>query len=622
VSPVLVAAVVIMVSARVSMAQPVPEDPGPGGPPATQDPVPTTRPQSPITDPLDPDDLNMTDDERETMEELLNGGTPVNPCRPRDGTTPGNTAVIVPDDCWGDFPTSRYDIGCDEGAWNHVTRKVYCALTDLTYQGATSSTANGLRIIEWAYTFEVWDRLGGTALAVNESYQTNLILPIGLSHVAWFYTVVWAGVNILRGRAPRAAGELGLSLVMAALAALLLANPAGYFNGAFDTTRAVSGALLSSGTGEPPPDDAVDAQQVLAPLQGQIHELFVAEPYNQLNWGTEASEVPQRCELMLDRIVLFGPHGSSDGPRRAIDQAGCGDLAEFNARPTPARLYGAFITAAVAMLLMVLLGLVSLTIVIAQFVLLVLFAAAPFAALGAVLAGGGRNLALGWLAAVIRVMLAVIGMSLMLSLMLLSIEGVLSASTGTDLYERFTIVLVLVAAMFIVRRRVLAGGARMASSITGKLAPAAGGGGDGGAEWLAGAVGGVTGFAIAASGDAPGRARKLATGAAGTRMARQRSHRAALETEARSLRPVARESTEISVDEAGRRIEKRSVSISGAAPMTRRARLARDRLERRTAAKVERETRAANSLRRRGLIPRPRRRGEEDGPAPGGGGGS
>jgi len=304
-----------------------------------------------------------------------------------------------------------------------------------------------------------------------------------------------------------------------------------------------------------------------------------------------------------------------------MEGAGCEAQADFNHDPSGPRLYGAVVTMLAALFLMLLLGFVSLTIVVAQIVAVVLFAVAPFAALGAILPGGGRNLAIGWLAALIRVVLVVVGMTFVLSLMLLTIEGLLSASTGADLMERFTLILGVVLAMFAVRRRVLSAGARIASGISGKLAPQ-GAGGDAGAEWLAGAVGGVTGFAIAASGDAPSRARKLATGAAGTRMARQRSHRATLETEARSLRPVARESTEISVDEAGRRIEKRSVSISGAAPMTRRARLARDRLERRTAAKVGRETRAANSLRRRGLIPRPRRRGQEDGPAPGGGGGS
>ena len=93
----------------------------------------------------------------EAEEELVGnslGQQPV-PADRRLGRGARADGAIVPDDCWGDFPSSHYDIGCDEGAWNHIGRKVYCTFTDLSYQGARSATATALWIVEWAYAFGV-----------------------------------------------------------------------------------------------------------------------------------------------------------------------------------------------------------------------------------------------------------------------------------------------------------------------------------------------------------------------------------------------------------------------------------------------------------------------------------
>ena len=152
--------------------------------------------------------------------------------------------AIVPDDCWGEFPSSNFDIGCDEGAWNHIGRKVYCTFTDLAYQGSRSATATALWMVEWAYAFGVYERLGGPAITIAESYEANMIGPLGLAELAWFYAIAWAGLNILRGKLTLAGGELAASVVMAALAAILLANPAGYLNGAFGELDPYTASML------------------------------------------------------------------------------------------------------------------------------------------------------------------------------------------------------------------------------------------------------------------------------------------------------------------------------------------------------------------------------------------
>jgi hypothetical protein len=245
-----------------------------------------------------------------------------------------------------------------------------------------------------------------------------------------------------------------------------------------------------------------------------------------------------------------------------------------------------------ALVMVVLIGLVSLTIVVAQIVAVVLFAVAPFAALGAVLTGGARKLALGWISAMIRVILVVVGMSFVLSLLLLTIEALLSAGADADLIERFALVNIVVIAMFAARRRVLHAGADLAANIGGRLSPQAAQDGN----WLAaGTVGGVSGFALASGlQNPPGRTRAMAQNAATTRVGQRRSYNSALVTERRGLRPIARESVSFDIDPDTGQIKRGvpSVSISGAQPMTRRALAARQKLERRSASQLRRTARA------------------------------
>jgi hypothetical protein len=608
VSPVLIAAAAILGSAPATSAQPAPDGSTPPVSPTTTAPV-IQSPAAPV-DPLDPDvllDMETSRLEREVLERLLSNVAVENPCAPSDGSPgTGDSTSIVPDDCWGRFPSSHYDIGCDEGAWNNIGRKVYCTFTDLAFQGARSTTAMALWMIEWAYGFGVYDRFGGPAISIAETYETQLIGPLGLSHVAWFYAIAWAGMAMLRGRVALAGSELAMSFLLAGLAAILLANPSGYLQGAFDTMGTVSGAVLSTGTGQPPPDDALDADAVLAPLQARLHGAFVEDPYDYLDWG--GSDMPPQCLAMRDRILALGPHGNSDGPREAMQSAGCQEQADFNHDPTGQRLFGAVLTLSAALVMVVLIAMVSLTIVVAQIIAVVLFAVAPFAALGAILPGGGRALALGWLSALIRVALVVVGMSFVLSLLLLTIQALLSAGNDSSLIERFALVNIVVLAMFAARRRILHAGASMAAGIGGRLAPSNPDG------WLAaGAVGGVTGFAIASTGDGPGRIRTAAASTVSTNRAKRKAHMTTLTAEARALRPIARESTEYSVNDKGERSQRRSVAISGAQPTTRRARAARARLERSTAARADR---AMGVRPARRIVPRLRRRGGGDGGAP------
>jgi hypothetical protein len=500
------------------------------------------------------------------------------PCAAPDGDA--QAATVLPDDCWGRYPSSHYDLGCDEGAWNHLSRKVYCTFTDLSFQGARSATALTLWLVEWSYGFGVYDRLGGHAITIAETYQRSLIGPLGLSDAVWFAAVAWAGFAALKGTITMAAGELVMSFVLAILAGVFLANPAGYLQGLFDTMGSTSGALFATASGEPPPENGIDADAVLAPLQGEIHSAFVEEPYDILNWG---APLTGQCAAARDRILAEGPHGNDDEPRDAMNLAGCSEAADFNHDPNGTRLFGAVLTMVAALITAVLITLVAVTVVAAQVVAIVLFSVAPFAMLAGVLPAGGRALAWAWLGALGRVVLAVVGMSFLLSLLLLTVNAMLAGTADASILERFALVNLVVVVMFIARKRILAGGHNIASQFAQRMATRRPGG-ERVAGWTAApAVAGITGFALGASvgADRPTRTGRLAGTAARNHQANRRVERQSRAAERRATRTVARQRTEITMDPEGNPERRSAISVDGPAPKSRRARAARARVERR-----------------------------------------
>jgi hypothetical protein len=505
--------------------------------------------------------------------------------------------TVLPDDCWGRFPSSHYDIGCDEGAWNHLSRKVYCTFTDLAFQGSRSATALTLWLVEWSYGFGVYDRLGGHAIGIADTYQRNLIGPLGLSELVWFAAVAWAGFAALKGKITMAAGELVLSFVCAVLAGIFLANPAGYLQGLFDTMGSTSGAIFATANGDAPPENGVDADAVLAPLQAQIHSAFVEQPYDILNWGAPLSG---QCATARDQILVDGPHGNDDEPRDAMDAAGCTEASDFNHDPNGTRLFGAVLTLVAALVMAVLIILVAVTVVVAQVVAIVLFSVAPFALLAAVLPAGGRALAWAWLGALGRVVLAVVGMSFLLSLLLLTVQAMLAGTADSSLVERFALMNLTVIVMFLARKRILAGGHNIATQLAHRASTRRVGG-ERTAGWSAApAVAGITGFAVGASlgSDRHSRSGRMAGTAMRDHRANRRVARQGKAAERRGNRTVARQRTEITMDAEGNPQRRSAVSVDGPAPKSRRARMARARVERRA-------TRSHRRTERRGFTARP-----------------
>jgi hypothetical protein len=516
------------------------------------------------------------------------GARPASASEPAPASTCTSTeSGVVPDDCWGRYPSSHYDIGCDEGAWNNVVRKVYCALTDLAFQSGRALTSTALWLVGWSFALDLHSRLGAFATDIAGRLDHDLIGPLGLLHFVWLYAMVWVALQAMRGRLAMAGGELLVSLVVAALSGFVIVNPAGYLAGVFETMHGASSAVLAAGTGQQL--DADPSGDVLHPVQVEIHRAFVEDPYDYLDWGHALSGA---CAAARDQLLANGPHGNDDQPRDAMRSAGCDEEAEFNHDPSGSRMFGAVLTLVAALSVVALLALMAMTLAVAQVLAIVLFSLAPLAFLGGILPGAGREILWRWLTALLRAVLAAVGMSFVLAVLLMAVSAVLSGTEALGLVERFALVNTVVVATFVVRKRILTAGHTATAQLGHRLAGRRAGGAREAAWMAAPALAGATGFALASNIGSDGRSRssRMAGNVRRNHLANQRMRRHGRRMERRaSARVTARERSELRLGLDGSVERRSSLNVDGPVARTAVGRRARQRVEQQVARRHARQ---------------------------------
>jgi hypothetical protein len=377
-------------------------------------------------------------------------GDPTPPVTLAD-TKPPDGASLIPDAGVGAYPTRNYDIGYDEGAPNHIGRKILGFLTQAAWTLNKIVVSVVLWFAGWAFRFDVIGPLQGPIITLAQAWNTALVGPLRLSHLIWFAVVVVAGWRVLRGRTLAAVAELAVSVLALAAATVISSNPAGYINGATTTLRQSTGAVLSISRGQPPDDNPATAAQMVDPMRAGLHKMLIEEPYEIINWG---SVVPANCRAALNDILAKGPWDHSDSPRNAMGNAGCKTQGGFNAAPSFDRLASASMAAAVSLIVLGLLLAAVITMLVASVFFIVRFSFLHLALLGFQAPGGGRSFAWGWLVGLIKDFGIVTGMAFVISF-LMTISTALLATPGSGIAERFTLLLIASGSMFVFRKRAI-----------------------------------------------------------------------------------------------------------------------------------------------------------------------
>ena len=335
------------------------------------------------------------------------------------------------------YPLSAYTIDYDEGGFTAVSRKAVGTLTEMTFGAARWGVSVGMWLIGWAFSFGFADRLAAPMAAVAGRYRAAFFVPLVGS--ALLISAAYGGLQIFRGRLGRGLGEFVLSLAFVALfGTWLLASPQGFLDGSFRLTAQLAGsvsnvALTDPGSGCRAPQGSFALPRLdaaVAPLTAQIEESFVQKPYELLEWGTP---VPDACAGPRDAVLAAGPGGDRDTLVSGMNRPGCSALYQFNRDPSTDRLGMAFLVLIAAGILVLSLGLVAGSVVLAQVVAVGLIALMPFAGLAAALPGAGRMLTWYWATALARALTTIVVMSVFLTFLLLASDALLTSTRGDSL---------------------------------------------------------------------------------------------------------------------------------------------------------------------------------------------
>ena len=419
-----------------------------------------------------------------------------NPCNP-------NSPSLIPELCVGAHATANYDIGFSpfddeeqerEGGAESISRNLWGASTGFAYFLGKESIHVALWLVDWGYNFDI-RRYDPLAMNIGISYERHLLDRdfLALRNLLWFVLIAWAGWTALRGRLAQAGSELLLTVVLLLLAAVLLTHRERYMTETWNLMDTASDALLMAGNDQPSTQPKTRAQ-LIKETQGEIHRVFVEDTYDHLNWGQSLGDADdpdnplRECAAARFYILSVGPHSTDPWPRQTMREAGngkCAAMADFNFNPSGTRLMGAMLMLVSAIAVSILLGLIALTIIVAKFIALLLFAVAPLAALMVIPPGTGRKLAWSWFSSLLQVVMAVIGMSFLMSLMLLTLKQLSELGGDTKVIERFLLMNIFVFVLFATRRSLLTSGQRFASRLSEYLSAPRGNG----TTWSQAAIG-------------------------------------------------------------------------------------------------------------------------------------
>ncbi|MFE4254395.1 hypothetical protein ACFRU3_33825 [Streptomyces sp. NPDC056910] len=120
-------------------------------------------------------------------------------------------------------PVNRYEL--TSGGDGPIDAALQFCLSGI-FTLARTITGFSCWLIDWAYRFPILDKLAGPAQTISDAYQDNIIGPLGLTGLFLAWAFVFGLVLVMRGRIARGAGEILLTLLIAALAATTFVRPA------------------------------------------------------------------------------------------------------------------------------------------------------------------------------------------------------------------------------------------------------------------------------------------------------------------------------------------------------------------------------------------------------------
>lgn len=406
------------------------------------------------------------------------------------------------------FAADVYECSVDEGAWNHMDRKIFAALCSSIFGLNKMAVSWTIAVVEWAFRFEVGNAMAGYTSTIGAGYFNSL--GAGNDNSAYWaalaFTTFYAATKVLRGQMSKGAGELGFSVVLLmAFWALVIYGSgfAGVTRGVLDASADVSSevgriTLDPAAFGNcPQPIDPGSIPSIpgadgwigsvigahndkyggtgglVCPMANGIFIALIERPYDLINWGADLEQ--SGCSTPRNAVLASGPWGNDDWPRHIMADSGCKEAADFNHDPTDSRVGIAFSSLIVTLLTLILIVAIAMVLLAAQIVLVLLVSVMPFAMISAALPGTGRDLFFKWLTAIIKVGVLTVAMTAIIAVHLSTLNVGMEATKNSPWAVQAGVMILVTVLMFaLMRKAVKASGtasARVTSAIGRAVTP-------------------------------------------------------------------------------------------------------------------------------------------------------
>ncbi|GAA1438988.1 type IV secretion system protein [Nocardiopsis tropica] len=381
-------------------------------------------------------------------------------------------------------PLDHYDITADTGGMSDWDLKLQLWLTNGLMSLNRLVIGACAWLLNWAFEFQLAELITEPMREIGETYQSAIIDRLDLAGVFLLLGAAWCGVMMMRGRVAMGAGELAVTLIISALAATVLARPADLLLGEAgllmhtrDTAMALTSVTLTHGESA-----STDPAQAAEPLTTALVDVLIVQPHQALNYGTTI-DVDHPCWDTYREIVETGPWGDEENPRELMTDAGCEDLAEYNADPTVDRLFGALLLVGATVIVSLLILLLVCALLIAVLAMGLHVVLCPIALVAALLPGGGRQLLWRWVGGVVKSLLSILAVCVFIAIFTLLISAFMSAGEHMPLVARFAILDIVALGGLVYHRKLLTAGSRASQRLSRRLETARFGGARG-RGWL------------------------------------------------------------------------------------------------------------------------------------------
>lgn len=259
----------------------------------------------------------------------------------------------------------NYEMSLDRGGVTDPGKFFWAAAVDFSWSLYWGSVVLAIWFLDWVLTFDWVGLLAAPIMTVGHALQT-VIDRMGLVPTLLTFAALIAVLWMVRGKWATGVWELAMTLVVAALASGVLAQPldllAGDSNGAIYIARnwgfELAGELSKNTTDGTSPDATVMRQQ----LTGTMVDTFVRQPAEMINFGQVIDG--GRCEATYDAVLKSGPHGMDSTIRDKLARCDSG-LGDYAANPAAGMATGAVLFAPAALVILALAVVIAGTVLLA-----------------------------------------------------------------------------------------------------------------------------------------------------------------------------------------------------------------------------------------------------------------